>query len=207
MKHLPTSRKAPALLLLSFMANTQAADTYDAPSQILTIPQVVVGNTTFSNVVVKLKDIEVLKSDPNPLVGVVDQGFLMQFISAVQQGSQVKVTLQVTSQFKDRKADIGGDPYTGNNYNYARLTDDKGNVYTPKTTLVGNINSGTSTYVRDFPFSADIVTTIVLTYDNLATNATGIGSLDIVLYASDHTKPTYKVRNITFQKPSVVSPF
>lgn len=202
MKNLPT-RKVLAFSLLSFMVTTQAADHYDPATQNLTIPQVVINNTTFTNVVVKLKDIEVLKIDPNPLVGVVDGGFLMQLVSAVQQGSQVKVVVKVTSQFKDRTADIGFSSYDRMK---ARLTDDQGNTYEPKSVQVGN-KTGES-YLNGYPFAADITTTITLTYNNIATNAIGIGLLDFLIdISNESTKPSYKVRNIPFQKSSPTSPF
>lgn len=51
-------------------ANVHAADTYDLPNKTLTIPQVVVGDVTYNNVVLKLNDFEVLKFEqpaPNKL--------------------------------------------------------------------------------------------------------------------------------------------
>jgi hypothetical protein len=49
---------------------------------------------------------------------------------------------------------------------------------------------------------------VAFLYENIATNATSIGLLDLKIEdATGRAFPGYKVRNIPFQKPSVVSPF
>jgi hypothetical protein len=203
-----TAPKIFALMLLGLIADAHAADSYDPSSQTLTIPQVVVNDTTFTNVVVRLKDFELLRFDPVPLVGVVDNGFLFLFKSAALQGNQLKVILEFTSQAKDRTASVG---YQQNweSYYDAKLTDDKGNLYEPKSILVGNVSglSYSPAVVSKYPFAADITTTVTLTYDNIATNATGIGLLDVhLLNTGDNSKPAYKIRNIPFQIPNNTTP-
>ncbi|MCX7088291.1 MAG: hypothetical protein NTV00_09590 [Methylococcales bacterium] len=183
-----------ALMLLGFNATSQANDTFDPASKTLTLPLVTVGNTTYSNVVLKLNNFDLLQIDPNPLVGKVDGGFLMQFVSAVKQGKQVTVTMLVTSQFRDRTMIVGNYSCQASSYACARLTDDKGNAYDP-TTQVGN--SKANNYV-DFPFTADIPMTVTFTYDNVATNATSISLLNIALYTSG-SRPTYELRNVPFK--------
>ncbi|MFI3137144.1 MAG: hypothetical protein QX197_10255 [Methylococcaceae bacterium] len=163
-----------ALMLLGFNATSQANDTFDPASKTLTLPLVTVGNTTYSNVVLKLNNFDLLQIDPNPLVGKVDGGFLMQFVSAVKQGKQVTVTMLVTSQFQDRTVDVGPNFIGLSSFSNARLTDDKGNTYDP-TTKIGN-KEATNRYVN-FPFIADIPMTVTFTYDNVATNVTGISLL------------------------------
>lgn len=53
-----------SLFLIGFIIDAHAADTYDPSTQILSIPQVVVNNNTYGNVILKLKDFEVLRVDP-----------------------------------------------------------------------------------------------------------------------------------------------
>jgi hypothetical protein len=183
-----------ALLTLTPIA-AHAADNYDTNTKTLTIQQVVVGNITYSNVVLKLKDFDVLKVDPNPSVGVVDEDFLFQFVSATLQGSQATVKVKITSQFKDITAMVGR-----NGSAIAQLTDDQGNVYSHDLVQIGNDSSSGH---LNHPFAADIPTTVTFTYKNIALNATGIGLLNLVLVRIDPTPQvsySYKLRNIPFQK-------
>ncbi|NOT84880.1 MAG: hypothetical protein HOP02_08920 [Methylococcaceae bacterium] len=204
----PPLRKLLALMMIGYVTNSHATIvTYDAPNQTLTIPQVMVGNATYSNVVVKLGDnFKVLQVDPNPLAGIVNGGVLMQVVSAVKSGNEVTVTTTVTSQFQDRSLNVGNDSTNcGGGISYAlcaQMTDDQGNLYNASSTQVGIANP-TSSWVK-FPFVANIPMMVTYTYTNVATNASSIGLLHVNFNDGINALvANYQLRNIPFQAPTV----
>ncbi len=58
-------------LLMFLSANAFATDNYNAASNVLTIPSVIVGSNTFNNVVVQMGNFSVLSYSPNPSIGTV----------------------------------------------------------------------------------------------------------------------------------------
>jgi hypothetical protein len=179
-----------ALLLAGFATNSHAIDNYELSTRVLTIPQVLVGTTTYNNVVLNLRDFDILKIDPNPLTGVVSDHFLLQFVSATLQGEQAKITFDLTSQGGDKSVEVGSDGTLAK----ARITDDLGNVYDASTVQIRNF---TKDNWLSYQFDADIPSRVVITYDKVATNAKGIALLDLKLFASD---ASFRIGNLPFQR-------
>ncbi|NOT85644.1 MAG: hypothetical protein HOP02_12895 [Methylococcaceae bacterium] len=197
MKKLPTPMKFFGLLMLGFMSDSYAIDNYDPATQTLTIPQVLVGNTTYNNVVLSLRDFGLVKIDANPSVGIVHSGFLMQFVSAKLQGGQAKITLNLTSQGKDLAVEVGDDGTLAK----ARFTDENGNIYDPVTVQIRN---KTHDKYINYQFDADIPSTVVLTYDNVPSNTKSISLFDMKLFYSD---AKFSFGNIPFQTVDAATPF
>lgn len=189
MKKLATPAKLLGLLLLGVVSDTYAIDNYDPTTQTLIIPQVLVGSTTYNNVVLSLRDFGLVKIDANPLQGIINNGFLMQFVSATLQGGQAKITLNLTSQGKDAAVEVGDD----NTLAKARFTDDKGNIYDPVSVQIRN---KTGNKYINYQFDADIPSTVVLTYDSVPSNTKSISLFDMKLFYSD---ANFRIGNIPFQ--------
>lgn len=184
--------KVFTLLLLSFSGNSYAVDTYTAINKTLKIPQVIVGDTTYNDVVLKLNDFEVLAVGTDPLVGILKDNFVMQFISAVRQAGQLHVTIRVTSVGEDRENRIA------HGFNAkARLTDNKGTIYDAATVTIPRINQTyDGAHINNHLFDADTPVEIVITFDNMDPQATEISLLDLVFRQGQ----SYKVRNIQFEE-------
>ena len=91
MKNL-TLKKILLVALLGFSGSSYAinvsptkTNTFTATTNTLKVPEVRVGDTTYYDVVLKLKEYEVLAVGSDPLVGVLKDHFVMQFVSAVRQ--------------------------------------------------------------------------------------------------------------------------
>jgi hypothetical protein len=59
------------LMLLAFASSVQAVDNYDPKTKVLTIPSVMVGNLTYSNVSVKVSLKKALSLTQNPTTGII----------------------------------------------------------------------------------------------------------------------------------------
>lgn len=197
MKKLPSPAQIFGVLCLSFIADSHAIDRYDPVTKKLTIPQVLVDDTTYNNVVLKLNAFELLDIDPSPSVGILNGGFMMQFVSATIQGGIVKITLTLTSQGKDKTAYVG---FCGD-YK-AKFTDDQGNVYNPETVEIRNKNK-TNGGCLQYAFDADIPSTAVITYNDVAANAKSIGLLDLKILPDVN----FKIGNILLQNLNGGVPF
>ena len=58
------------LMLLAFASSAQAVDNYDPKTKVLTIPSVMVGNLTYSNVSVKISLKKALSLAQKPITGI-----------------------------------------------------------------------------------------------------------------------------------------
>lgn len=184
--------KLLSFLLLGLVNNVQAIDKFDPATQTLTIPQVLVGTTTYNNVVLNLKDFSLVSIDPNPQTGITNSDFLMQFVSATLQGGQAKITFNLTSLGKDKEVEVGDDGELAK----ARFTDDQGNVYDPALVQVRNKSSQPPTRYIRYQFNADIPSTVVITYDNVPASAKSISLFDLKLFYSD---AKFRIGNIPLQ--------
>ncbi|MCK5828894.1 MAG: hypothetical protein KAH20_01155 [Methylococcales bacterium] len=150
-----------------------------------------VGDTTYRDVVLKLNDFEVLVVGSDPLVGILEDNFVVQLISAVRKSEQLPVKLKVTSVGQDRDRD---NHIVGVNTK-ARLTDDKGRIYDAASFTIPRINTTYKSAVPDHLFDADTPLEIIITFDNIAPLATKISLLDLVFYKGQ----SYKIRDIQFE--------
>lgn len=113
---------------------------YKFTTKTLTVPQVMVGDTTYNDVVLQLNDFEVLAIGTDPLVGILDDGVVLQFVSAVRQAGQLHLTMKITSKNEDRKFFVGA-------WHKARVTDNKGLIYDVAKVSIPRINK-TDTYIN-----------------------------------------------------------
>ncbi|MCK4494047.1 MAG: hypothetical protein KAU26_08315 [Methylococcales bacterium] len=183
-------KKMLIIALLGFTGSSYATDTFTATTSTLKVPEVRVGDTTYYDVVLKLKDFEVLAVGSNPLTGVLKGNFVMQLISVVRQSGQLHVKINVTSVGKDRENRIAGFN------NKARLTDDKGNVYDATSVTIPRINKTYKSkhHADNHLFDADAPVEVVITFDDIDPQATKIELLDLVFKRGED----YKIRNIPF---------
>jgi hypothetical protein len=170
-----------AVFLLGFISNSYAVDTYSFTIKTLTIPQVMVGDTTYNDVVLKLNDFEVISLGADPLVGILDDGLVLQLVSAVKQAGQLHVTLKLTHKGRDKPYCIGCAK--------ARITDNKGSIYDEETVSIPRINKTSSSFSH--LLDADTPVTVIYTFDEFDPQATMISLLDIVIGSSK-----YKLRDI-----------
>jgi hypothetical protein len=140
---------------------------FDESTNILTIPTVVVGNKTFSNVVVKLNNYNVLSYTPYPAFGLVSSGILWNFNGCYHQATQLVCNLTLTSQNQDRTVYFETGIY---------LYDDRGNGYGFTTLKIANNSTGRSISQT---FIANVQTPMQITFDGIASNATAISKLSI----------------------------
>lgn len=187
MKKLPFP-KILALLTLGFTNNCYAIDTYSFTEKTLTVPQVMVGDITYNDVVLKLNDFEVIAIGADPLVGILDDGVVLQFASAVRQAGQLHLTMKITSKDEDRKFFVG-------EWYKARVTDNKGLIYDVAKVSIPRINE-TSNYISHL-FDADTPVTVIYTFDNLDPQATAITLLDVLFGSSS---PSYKLRDLPIEE-------
>ncbi len=192
MPKLRFSSKLLSFLVLGLVHNAYAIDKFDTSTQTLTIPQVLVGTTTYNNVVLKLKDFSLVSIDPNPQTGISNGDFLMQFVSATLQGGQAKITIALTSLGRDKEVEVGDDGELAK----ARFTDDQGNIYDPSLVQVRNKSSQPPTRYIKYQFNADIPSNVVLTYDNVPASAKSIALLDLKLFSSE---AKFRIGNIPLQ--------
>ena len=185
------------LALLGFTGSSYAVDvstaktnTFTAITNTLKIPAVRMGDTTYYDVVLKLKDYDVLAVGSDPLVGVLKDNFVMQFVSATRQSGQLHVKIKVTSVGEDRTNRIAG---FGNK---ARLTDDKGHVYDAISVTIPRINeTSKSNHFDNHLFDGDIPVDVIITFDELDPQATKIDLLHLVFNKGQD----YKIREIPFE--------
>jgi hypothetical protein len=175
---------------LGVSGSSYAIDTYTATTQTLKIPQVMVGATTYNDVVLKLKDFEILSIGSDPLIGILKDNFIMQFISAVRQDGQLHVKIKVTSVGQDRENRIAGFN------NKARITDDKGNIYDAKTVKIPRNNVDKEGDTDNHLFDADIPAEVIITFDKIDPQASKINLLDLVFSRGQ----SYQIRDIPFDE-------
>ncbi len=183
-------QKIIAMLLLGFASNIYAVDTYNFTTKTLTIPQVLVGDTTYNDVVLKLNDFEVLAVGDDPLVGILDENLVLQFVDATRQAGQLHITMKLTSKGKDRSYCIG--------CGKARVTDDKGSIYDRETISIPRINE-TSVAISHL-LDADTPVTVIYTYDDFDPQATMISLFDIRIGSS-----YYKLRDLPIKEFDVTN--
>jgi hypothetical protein len=177
-----------ALLLLGFINNSYAIDTYNFTTKTLKIPQVMVGDTTFNDVEIKLNDFEVLAVGDDPLVGILDEGLVLQFTSATRQAGQLHITMELTSKDKDRSYRVGKS-------HKARVTDNIGLIYDVESVSIPRISESETSIFH--LFDADTPVTVIYTFDDLDPQATSISLLDI-LFGSN--SPAYKLRDLPIEE-------
>lgn len=186
MNILPFKKATVAILLLGAASTSYAVDTYDFTTKTMTVPQVMVGDTTYNDVVLKLNDFEVVSVGADPLVGVLKENLVLQLVKATRQSGQLHITMELTSKGEDRTYYIGDDK--------ARVTDNKGSIYDLESVSIPRINE-TSTSWLNHMLDADTPVTVIYTYDNFDPQATKIDLLDIEF---DHSK--YKLRDIAIEE-------
>lgn len=158
------------LLLMGFAHNSHAIDTYNFTTKTLIIPQVMVGDITYNDVTLRMNDFEVLGIGSNPLTGILNDGVVLQFNSAVRQAGQLHITMTVTSKGKDRKMSPG--------YKKHRVTDNKGAIYDLNAVATPRSNETSSSYIGH-TFDADTPVTVIYTYDKFDPQASIISLLDM----------------------------
>ncbi len=169
-----------ALLLWNIATSSQAIDEYQPATQTLDIPRVQVGTTIYKDVVLELRDFEVLRVGADPFEGVVDNGVLVQFVSATQQGEQMKLALNITTLLPEVGTGSVIESYLliGDSFpNFAKtiITDDKGNTYSPDVVTIENtITSEENEPFLYFILNANTPTSVVFTYNNVASDAESI---------------------------------
>ncbi len=140
-----------------------------------------VGDTTYNDVVLKLNDFEVLSAGADPLVGILDEGLVLQFVDATRQAGQLHITMKLTHKDTDGSYCIG--------CSKARVTDDKGSIYDKETVSIPRINKTVSHMAH--LFDADTPVTVIYTYDDFDPQATMISLFEIVIGSSK-----YKLRDL-----------
>jgi hypothetical protein len=132
-KRYTMNKYTATLLLLASASSAQAVDDFDFTKGTLTIPSVIVGPLTYSNVSVQLKDYTVLSYDQHPANGLVineddrikiDLIDLSRFESSIKtNGKEVNFSLRVNNKTNSRIY-IASD----NGANISALADEKGKV-------------------------------------------------------------------------------
>ena len=157
---------ATLLLLLTSTAN--AVNTYDGSTGILTIPSVMVGNTIYTNVVLKEINFQIVSLDPNPLPGLVLNGALYTYNGCYHAANNLTCNMTITAQNKSITLQYC--------YGSFSLIDDRGNSYRPNFLQIGN---NTSLDCGNVTFAANVQTGMQINFPNIATNATALSMLTL----------------------------
>ncbi|MFZ4703209.1 MAG: hypothetical protein ACOYMG_24470 [Candidatus Methylumidiphilus sp.] len=167
-------KKVLTILFLISATNVQAANnTYDNSTRILTIPSVTLGTTTYTNVVLRLNNFDILAVDPNPLPGGVIDGVLFQFNSCTLAGNTLTCKITITSQFKDTTINFEASN-SSNGLNSTFIVDDKGNEYYPSIYQIGNVSKSGNQSLYNYPLVANNPTPVAFQFSNIATNASSV---------------------------------
>ena len=121
------NKYAATLLLLVSAPSTHAVDSFDANTQTLTIPSVMVGVTAYNNVTLKLNNFTVLAYDQNPLAGIViyeDGRIKIEMMRSSRSGGDVVFSLLAINKTASRLL-IAGNSDTSIQ---SAMSDEKGSV-------------------------------------------------------------------------------
>ncbi len=187
-------KKYLIMLLMLWASTANASDNYNQTTGILTIPTVIVGNTIYSNVVLKENSFTVIGVGPNPLVGQVS-GSVLYTYNGCYLTNILTCNMTLTSQVSIANFYICNTTF--------QLIDDKGNTYSAYSYKLANQSDTIGGGCYSTSLAANEQTPMQITFTNIAANASVISNFTI---GGNGGKPI-SYTNIPFISGIAPSPF